>query len=441
MDVRAAKQLALIVIAALALRLLAATWWHERTDGRFVFGDSQSYWVLAEQIAAAEPYQYGDRDSRIFRAPGYPLLLAPLFGLLGPQPSLLWARIAGAIFGTAAVAATWWLSRELFDAQSAVFAGWLAVVYPGAIATSVLVLSETAFCPLMVASLAIWARAMRASNQRRALAISAAAGLVGGAATLVRPSWLLFTPLAALLAVLLGKRRRRQLIVGAGLMVGLVVAMAPWWLRNAALTGRFVPTTLQVGASLYDGWNPRATGASNMYFMSDRILALRAREQGHEGRLPSTFEWRLDQSLRRAAWHWAVANPGAVVHLAGVKFVRMWNIWPNEPSFSRWPVRLLFAATYGPVLLLSLWGVLRTIERPWPYGLCWMPAVYFTALHLVFVSSIRYRQPAMLPLIVLAAGALVGWMGGRPETGHHVAAVGEEPGEASGPTSKTSPQP
>jgi hypothetical protein len=34
------------------------------------------------------------------------------------------------------------------------------------------------------------------------------------------------------------------------------------------------------------------------------------------------------------------------------------------------------------------------------------PAVYLTAMHMVFIGSLRYRQPAMLTLAILAAVAV-----------------------------------
>ncbi len=90
-----------------------------------------------------------------------------------------------------------------------------------------------------------------------------------------------------------------------------------------------------------------------------------------------------------------------------MKFVRLWNVWPNEAEFRSWPLRVAVCATYVPLLLLAIVGAVRFTRLGWPYVLCWLPAVYFTLIHMVFVSSLRYREPAMLPLAVLAAGALV----------------------------------
>ena len=125
------------------------------------------------------------------------------------------------------------------------------------------------------------------------------------------------------------------------------------------------------------------------------------------GRPDDVFEYRLDRRMRGEAILWARRNPAAAARLAIVKLARIWNVWPNEPSLGSWPIRLAVMGSYLPVMLLALVGAWRTIGRGWPYVLCWLPAVYFTLLHMVFVGSIRYRQPAMLALIVLAAGTAV----------------------------------
>jgi len=94
--------------------------------------------------------------------------------------------------------------------------------------------------------------------------------------------------------------------------------------------------------------------------------------------------------------------------------LRIWNVWPNEPSLRGVSVRLLVAATYVPLLCLAIVGAWRYTPWGWPYVLAWLPAVYFTLLHMVFVGSLRYREPAMLALIVLAAGVLAGFSRVRP---------------------------
>jgi 4-amino-4-deoxy-L-arabinose transferase-like glycosyltransferase len=396
-----------VLVAAFALRLGAASWWQSRVPSgeQFVFGDSASYWVLAQAIYRGEPYQYGGENMYVFRAPGYPLLLAGLFSIVGDDPAPLWARGLGAIFGTLSVAGILWLGWALFDMRVGILAGALAAIYPGAIGMSVFVLSEAAFCPLFIAQFICWTLALRASAETHLLTWSIAGGIAAGAATLVRPSWLPFTPVAVLLAMVIDQQRGRQGRIGIVMCCALAATMLPWWIRNYHVTGRFVPTTLQVGASLYDGWNPQATGASDMRFVDDFRQRQKAWDAQQPGPLADTFEYRLDQRFRRAAIAWARENPARVLELAGRKLLRMWSPWPHAAEMQNWALRLATLLGFTPLAVFGAWGAVRFC-RGWPYVLCVLPAGYFTLLHMVFASSIRYRQPAMLSIIVLAAGSL-----------------------------------
>jgi 4-amino-4-deoxy-L-arabinose transferase-like glycosyltransferase len=396
-----------VLLAALGARLAAAWWWQSRLPGRFFFGDSESYWVLGQAIAHGGPYEYGSADARVFRAPGYPLVLAPLFVFGGDELPVLWARMFGAMLGTAAVGGVGWLAWRLFGARAGLAAAVIAAFEPGAVAMSVMVLSEALFCPLLVLHLALWTAAWQTRSAVWTAWLAAGAGVAAGAATLARPSWLLFTPAVILLGLVISGQRKRHLGIGAIMLLGLAVAMTPWWIRNYRVIGRFVPTTLQVGASLYDGWNPQATGASEMSFVERFTQEERARPaDSHETIAP--FEYRLDRRLSSEATTWARHNPGRAIELAVVKFLRMWNVWPNEQGLSAWPIRWALVLTYVPIMLLAAWRAARTVRRGWPYVLCWLPAVYLTGLHVIFVSSLRYRVPAMLALTVLAAGVIGG---------------------------------
>jgi len=395
-----------LLLAALGVRLGAAVWWQSRVPAnqQFEFGDSDSYWVLAQRIVRGEPYDYGDPPRQIFRTPGYPLALAGLMQFVGPNPPVLWARALGAVLGTFTVLGLYALGLQLFDRASGQVAALFGAFYPGAIGLSVFVLSEALFCPLMVAQLAASVAAWKSATPRAALLFALAAGGLAGAAALARPSWLLFTPLSAL-CLLLGPRlpiARRALLVTA-LGAGMILTMAPWWIRNARVSGHFVPTSLQVGASLYDGWNPQADGSSNMKPI-DEFVAQAAPQLPAD---PAEREYQLDRDLHAAAVDWARANPGRVATLGLVKLSRLWNVWPNEAEFRSWPMRLAVLAPYVPLMALGILGAWKFTSRGWPWLLCWLPAVYFSLLHVVFVSSIRYREPVMLPLMVLAAAALV----------------------------------
>ena len=325
----------------------------------------------------------------------------------------------------------------------------MAALYPGAVALGALVLSEAPFSALMIAQLCLWTAAWQARPMGKAVGLSILTGLTAGAGH-AGPAKLAavhaFGPGGGDDLQRRGQSRRRPAARDA--CSGDAGRTGPGdgsrRVRNARVTGHFVPTTLQVGASLYDGLHSTATGASNMDFVAAMTEAERRHPAADGGRPGDSFEYRLDRRMAHEALRWARANPGRVAELAAVKLGRLWNLWPNERQFSAWPIRLVVALGYLPILVLGLAGVVDSLRRggpgarrmrgrapvpqivsagtepsgqgsefslaaagqAWPYVLCWLPAAYFTLLHVVFVSSIRYREPAMLALIVLAAGTV-----------------------------------
>jgi hypothetical protein len=173
-------------------------------------------------------------------------------------------------------------------------------------------------------------------------------------------------------------------------VVGVVAVMGPWWVRNAQLYGKFVPTALWGGASLYDGLNPRATGASDMAFLGAPEF------------------WPLDEETRDAVLYaraidFVRTQPGRAAWLAVVKAGRFWSPWPNAEGFTAPLVAAASAVVTLPlfvVLGLGLWDRRRDARA---LALLALPLAYTFALHLAFVSSMRYRVPPLVPALGLAA--------------------------------------
>ncbi|WP_425614467.1 ArnT family glycosyltransferase [Anatilimnocola sp. NA78] len=406
--------LAAILAVALVVRLGAAVWWQSRVPAgqRFGFPDSESYWQLAQKIAAGEPYAYGPQQYRVFRTPGYPLLLSGLFVVGGADVPVMSGRVLSALLGTLTALLAAMLAWRLFDERTALLTALAIAIYPEAIAQSVFVLSEAPFTPLMIVQLLAWIAAWRASTKRNFVSWSLVAGVAAGLATLMRPSWLLFTPFAVGIGLIVASERLKQLQIGLLMLAGLSAAMAPWWYYTFSVAGRFVPTSLQVGASLYDGLSPTANGASEMSFVAEYEKLQREFDAAHPPTAGQLFEDRLDERMKQASIQWAKNNPARVLQLAWIKFVRIWSPWPNATEFRSNTLRLVLMLSYAPAMVLVGLGLWRTRSLGWPVWLLVLPAIYFTSLHVIFVSSIRYRQPAMIPLLILAAVA-VAWLMNR----------------------------
>ncbi|MEO6808456.1 MAG: 4-amino-4-deoxy-L-arabinose transferase [Isosphaeraceae bacterium] len=391
-----------IVAWGLALRVIAAVVVQRVADHKgtlCIFDDTRIYWYLADQLRQGAPYvvdQWGVPHHAL-RTPGYPLFLAACQMVFGPK-NVLAVRLTQAALGALGV---WLLAKLVVEIQADhepkrpgwtaahVAAAW-AATDPYVITTSSLLLSEALFVPLMLA--ALWGLAALWSGQAGSLA-ALGTGLASGAAVLAKPSWSAFVP-ALLLAWLAyaGRGKRGAAVRGSALVVlAFTATMAPWWVRNARIyDGRFVPTALWAGASLYDGLHPGANGGSDMQFLNDPIIR-------------SLDEVTQDALLRARALSFVRNQPIQALHLAVVKAWRFWSPWPNVETLRNPVVALVSAALVLPFYAFMLIGLWDRRKDARALVLLLGPLLGTAALHMIFVGSIRYRIPVAVPAIGLAA--------------------------------------
>ena len=413
-------------------------------DGPFFYGDSDSYWKLARTIAFGRPYEFDEvRRWQIFRMPGYPALLAPLFWLYGENPPTFPARLEGVFFGTLNVVLVGWLALTLFGRTVrgrliAALAAFFVALDPTEALQSVSILSEE---PFMTFSLLLDVEFVKAGRyfgllpsvdanfegdktsrvpilNKTFFSCAIKMALFNAAAIYMRPSWFYFIPFAAFVLLFLRffqdlARRRikrsilwtkrglsRILLCVIFVQIFTLTLLAPWTLRNYRLSGKPIATTLQMGASLYDGLNPNATGASDMNFVDrfrqEELDAPSDSEDVH-------FEIRLDNRMKTAALEWAKSHPYETFRLALVKFYRLWAPTPREQSFSNPFLKWVLLISYLPILILGLLGLTSVFKRDEAAFFLVVPPLYVTSLHVVFVSSIRYRVPVMCCFSILAA--------------------------------------
>jgi hypothetical protein len=227
-------------------------------------------------------------------------------------------------------------------------------------------------------------------------------GVLMGIGTLVRASALLLPVFAIALNSPICRKGtffRNAAVLFA--MYGFV--LTPWILRNWILYRHFTPTTLVVGASLYEAVGPNADGGP----MMDRIdwRSLRA---GHLG------EYEGNKALRDKAVHCIREDPIRIAQLAVVKFARFWNPFPNARAYRDFRFKIISAIAVIPVFVLAVtaWVFCRPDTKVLLAFVS--PVLYYSLLHAVFVGSIRYRFPIMPLLMVMASATMVSFFKSGP---------------------------
>jgi hypothetical protein len=178
--------------------------------------------------------------------------------------------------------------------------------------------------------------------------------------------------------------------------------LAPWWARNYALLGAFVPFGTSSTINLYTGNSPQNPNAliygPNMPddWDLDRGVSLLA--------IPGELE--RYRAFRDAAFRYIAEDPAAFFRRAWIKLKVFWSIVPNALDFQNPIYRIVGAISFGPVLALAILCVLLLRRRFADLLPIYVTIGYFTALYAITIASIRYRLPIEPLLIALASWPL-----------------------------------
>jgi hypothetical protein len=365
--------------------------------------DSEQFLGIAGSLLAGQGFCLPNGEYQHARPPLYPLFLAA--GRMAGE-SLRIPLIAQAVLDTLTAFLVAVLGRGLgLPPRTARVAALLYAVNPYAVQFARLVLSECLGGVLLIGGLAAWGSLVargsgggddegRSSARGRGLR-AALSGALLGLACLTRPTSLGAAAIALVVLAALGRgTRAERLRVVAALAAGAVLVMAPWVHRNRGVYGRLVASAPTSGWVLYESFNPEADGGPMA--------------PGHRyPKLDGTFAER-DSALAALGWKWIRENRERAVALAWEKQKRFWNPLPNFERFRTFPY-VLAGAYELPLIGLSIAGlVLAAAGGP---GSALFPLVpvtlYFPALHLVYLGSVRYRMPIepLLALFAAAAGA------------------------------------
>ncbi|MCH8993378.1 MAG: glycosyltransferase family 39 protein [Chloroflexi bacterium] len=386
--------LGLALILAVTLRLLWVVYVNvDPNDGRL--DDSVFYHNVAHSLASGAGYvdPWG-LDNAIRWPPAYPAALAVLYKLFGWHLAL--AKGLNIAVAAVTVGLVYVIARRIFDGRVAFLGAIVLAAFPGQIYFSTLVLSETFFAMafMLVFLLALFWTVERDGSWWQVLVL----GLAVGLASQTRSEGILLVPIIVLLWLIVVRPWRRLLGYIPLLLVGTMLALTPWTVRNAIEADQFVPLRGDGVGYVRAGLNPDVfpeayTGGGAFNPPQPALSESIGHWLSHPQELP-TFTWRKLRKLYEnddEGIFWVQVNP---LYL-GTGEVGAWKNLANVYFF-----------TVGAMALLAVPFALKSKRKGHVaiviFGIGWSLAF------LMLVPYSRYHFPIGPLLSILAAAFAVG---------------------------------
>lgn len=390
--------------AAVRLIMLVSRWHDE-----LPLSDALWYSGQAQQIANGKgfegPFVPGPSAEH---GPLTPLLLAPVSGFTDPVG---WQRLVLTIVGIATVALIGVLAARVAGWTVGVVAALLAAIYPNLWVNDTLVMSESLAALTVTAALLA---AVSIPGSRRRSVTAASCGALVGLAALTRSELLLLVPLIAL-PVWRGDRHRSaddrppsgDRRSAALIVIGAIVVVAPWVVRNLVSFERPVLMTTNEGATLLgancdDSYYRPDIGGWSLWCVLDAGGPPDEEPSIRSARYRSlAFDHVADHTSRVPLV--VAARIGRGLDLVGVQNLVDSDVAEGRYRWADWAGVVAWWLLVLPMVLGA-----RMLDRRTRWILL-APAISVFATIAVFYGGHRIRAPLEPVVVVLAAVALVAW--------------------------------
>jgi Dolichyl-phosphate-mannose-protein mannosyltransferase len=380
---------------AFSLRIVARLLYTGRTD--FWTSGYGFFFELAQSIAQGQGFSVGGPPTA-FRVPLYPTLLAALtFGHQAFWPIV----IAQSLIGAATVVCAALLACRMFHGPAADRASMVAAAitafYPYYIVHDT-ALQETSFFTLLtIVAVLVLEQAAQAGTP----VAGVLGGLVLGLDVLTRPT---IAPFAALAPVWLLWRRQTRAAVACALL--LAATVLPWVWRNDAVIGDPTLST-ETGIEFWAGncgfLFTHYPQESSDLSKAEATRALTAEDRAELARLggseAATDHWYFHKGVEYIRAHpWQTIIDGFRKNAAAFS-------WLPSPRRGL-TMDLVQVFSYGPVMLLGLWGTWRHRAHWRDDSLIYLLFAAFVPVTAVFWAHTSHRSYLDVYWIVFSAGAL-----------------------------------
>jgi 4-amino-4-deoxy-L-arabinose transferase-like glycosyltransferase len=336
-----------------------------------------------------------------YRLPLYPLLVAGVYTVVGPNPVAVYG--VQAVLGTLMLLGLYLLTNRMLGQRQALMTLICAVFYTPLTAFCGTLLTETLCLLLLVWG---WYSFVRAEQSNETVWYGVSGALMG-LCCLSRSVVLVVAILMGLwrVVVVLGDRANqvsiRRLVTQLGLyLVSMALVIAPWSVKNSLEQHQLVVLDTISGVNLLIGNNPWAKGyfTKNYPDTPGAAVALKS----------SPTSAALDSRLKAIAVDWIRAHPKRFLQLS---LQRLGYFWLKENEYFQKKYRWQRIGTFN--LQRDRWlriigqscAVLALLLWPWHRNryvlLCGVLGLSLFGLLSCFYFTARYRLPALLCLLPL----------------------------------------